>query len=191
MYWWLGCVPCVSFCKTATHGGGGHPLFGLQVVHEGPGPLSRCQYSCRMNLTMESPTAASPGSSSSGRGRAAAEPSAIENTTMASMITAGSTRFLFFSTAMVDDLKIVSLHDWGSLQCARCRIWYAKLWLKEPLYRERTKALSAEVACSLRGTTWRGHLNSNRRVERQVADSGSFTTKCYKSKTANCRCNRL
>ena len=136
MYWWLGCVPCVSFCKTATHGGGGHPLFGLQVVHEGPGPLSRCQYSCRMNLTMESPTAASPGSSSSGRGRAAAEPSAIENA-MASMITAGSTRFLFFSTAMVDDLKIVSLHDWGSLQCARCRIWYAKLLLKELLYREK------------------------------------------------------
>jgi hypothetical protein len=53
-----------------------------------------------MNLTMEPPTASSPGSSSPGRGRAAAEPSAIDNT-MASTITAGSTRFLFFSTAMV------------------------------------------------------------------------------------------
>jgi len=174
MYWWLGCVPCVSFCKTATHGGGGHPLFGLQVVHEGPGPLSRCQYSCRMNLTMESPTAASPGSSSSGRGRAAVEPSAIDNT-MTSMITAGSTRF--FSTAMD---KIVSLHDRGS--CNVQDVGFDTLsccWRNH--YIERRKALSAEVACWLRGTTWRGHLNSNRRVERQVADSGSFTTKCYKA----------
>jgi hypothetical protein len=110
---WLGCHARASFCETAIHhGGGGHPLFGSQVepLHEGPGPLSRCQYSCRMNLTMESPpppTAASPASSSpTSRGRAAAEPSTIDDA-MSSMISAASTRLLFFSTAMAR-LKILS-----------------------------------------------------------------------------------
>jgi hypothetical protein len=124
---WLGCHARASFCETAIHhGGGGHPLFGSQVepLHEGPGPLSRCQYSCRMNLTMESPpppTAASPASSSpTSRGRAAAEPSTIDDA-MSSMISAASTRLLFFSTAMAASSFYRSARwvEVLSFQCAR------------------------------------------------------------------------
>lgn len=162
-----GCqLPCVLAASLQDCNHHGHPLLGSQVepLHEGPGPLSCCGYSCRMSLTMESPTAAasSPGSRSSSpsRGRAAAEPSTIDNTmTTTSMITAGSTRFLFISTAAMESRQtLYNVQDVGL---------YAKLWLKEPLYignnrrkreRERHAGKGAmrcppEVAYSLRGTT--------------------------------------
>ena len=73
---------------SATHQ---HPPFGFQVWHEWPGPLSRCRYICRRNLTMDSPAVASPDSSSPAKGRAA--PTATAENTKNSMI-AGMAKFL-------------------------------------------------------------------------------------------------
>ena len=86
---------------SATHQ---HPPFGFQVWHEWPGPLSRCRYICRRNLTMDSPAVASPDSSSPAKGRAA--PTATAENTKNSMI-AGMAKFLV--AAMISSFSLSAL----------------------------------------------------------------------------------
>jgi hypothetical protein len=108
---------------SATHG---HPLFGSQVEHEAPGPLSRCQYRCRINLTTDSPAVASPDSSPT-EGRAA--PSTMQNA-MASEVPQRS-HDLNSQDSILTSLssELAAMTYVLYKMCARCRLGYARHWL--------------------------------------------------------------